>query len=51
MRDALLREEEIDEAEFKNLINKIAHKGVETEGVMRREVAQLERQTGREFNL
>ncbi|MDM8542045.1 AAA family ATPase [Desulfococcaceae bacterium HSG9] len=51
MRDALLKNEDIDEAEFKNLINKIAHKGVETEGVMRREVAQLERQTGREFNL
>ena len=51
MRDSILRDEEINEIEFKNLVNKIALKGVETEGVMRREISQLERQTGREFNL
>jgi len=51
MRNALLRDEKIDETELKSLIKKIAHKGVETKGVMRREVSQLVRQTGREFNL
>lgn len=51
IRDQILQNESIDEAEFINLVRKIAAKGVEPQGVMRREINQLERQTDREFNL
>ncbi|MCP4109648.1 MAG: AAA family ATPase [Desulfobacteraceae bacterium] len=51
MRDAVLRNEEIDENKFKKTVLKIAGKGLETEGVIRREIRQLERQTGKKFDL
>ncbi len=51
MRDAVLRNEEIDENRFRKTVLKIAGKGLETEGVIRREIRQLERQTGKNFDL
>ncbi|MCP4348822.1 MAG: AAA family ATPase [Desulfobacterales bacterium] len=51
MRDAVLRNEAIDENRFKKTVLKIAGKGLETEGVIRREIRQLERQTGKSFDL
>ncbi|MDM8552699.1 AAA family ATPase [Desulfobacterales bacterium HSG2] len=43
MRDAVMKEEKVDEEEFKKLVLKLAGKGVEIEEVMRREIMQLER--------
>ncbi len=51
MRDAVMKEENVDEEQFRTLILKLAEKGTEIEGVMRREVMQLERHTGRAFDL
>ncbi|RLC01348.1 MAG: hypothetical protein DRI57_31210 [Deltaproteobacteria bacterium] len=51
MRDAVMKEEMVDEEQFRKLVLKLAEKGTEIEGVMRREVMQLERHTGRAFDL
>jgi len=45
------RHEPIDETEFFNLVTEIANKGVELEGIMRREIQSLQRRTGRTFHL
>lgn len=42
---------EINEKQFKALIKEIASKGVELEGIMRRELRGLEQRTGKTFNL
>jgi len=41
----------IDEKKFKKLVLEIASKGVELEGIMRRELMTLKRRTGKTFNL
>ncbi len=51
MRDKILKQEKVDEKKFKRLIMKLAEKGIETEGVMRREIRDLERKTGKTFDL
>jgi predicted ATP-binding protein involved in virulence len=43
--------EKLNEAEFVNLVIDIAGKGVELEGIMRREIQSLERRTKKTFNL
>jgi len=51
MQKKIRRNETFNEAEFVNLVIDIANKGVELEGVMRREIQSLERRTKRTFNL
>jgi predicted ATP-binding protein involved in virulence len=51
MQKKMRYQEPINEAEFINLVIQIANKGVELEGVMRREIQSLERRTGKTFNL
>jgi predicted ATP-binding protein involved in virulence len=51
MRDAILRNEEIDEEKFKKTVLELAGKGLEIESVMRREIRQLERHTGKIFDI
>jgi hypothetical protein len=40
-----------DKEAFKNLVNDIASRGVELEGVMRREIQSLERRIGKGLDL
>lgn len=47
----LRKEEKIDEEEFKRLVVDIAGRGVELEGIMRREIMSLEKRIGRTFDL
>jgi len=51
MQKQIRRNETVNEAEFVNLVIDIASKGVELEGVMRREIQSLERRTRKTFNL
>jgi predicted ATP-binding protein involved in virulence len=51
MQKKMRRNETVNEEEFVNLVIDIANKGVELEGVMRREIQSLERRTGKTFNL
>jgi predicted ATP-binding protein involved in virulence len=51
MQKKIRRNETIHEEEFINLVIDIATKGVELEGVMRREIQSLERRTGKTFDL
>lgn len=51
MQKKIRRNETINEEEFFNLVIEIANKGVELEGVMRREIQSLERRTGKTFDL
>ncbi|RKZ56507.1 MAG: hypothetical protein DRR08_21565 [Candidatus Parabeggiatoa sp. nov. 2] len=51
MQRQIRRNETVNEAEFVNLVIEIANKGVELEGVMRREIQSLERRTGKTFDL
>jgi hypothetical protein len=51
IKTALLKKEPVDEAQFKDLIEELVSKGVEVEGVLRREIRDLERHLGREFGL
>jgi predicted ATP-binding protein involved in virulence len=51
MQKKIRRDEPIDEQEWINLVINIANKGVELEGIMRREIQNLERRTGKTFNL
>jgi formylglycine-generating enzyme required for sulfatase activity/predicted ATP-binding protein involved in virulence len=48
-RDTILNNKDIDEQKFKNIVLKIAGRGLETESMMRREIKQLERQTGKKL--
>ncbi|MEK8017858.1 MAG: AAA family ATPase [Candidatus Parabeggiatoa sp.] len=51
MQKKMRGHETINEEEFVNLVIDIANKGVELEGVMRREIQSLERRTKKTFNL
>jgi hypothetical protein len=51
MQRQIRRNETVNEAEFVNLVIEIANKGVELEGVMRREIQSLERRIGKTFEL
>ncbi|HAO21354.1 MAG TPA: hypothetical protein DCQ37_13325, partial [Desulfobacteraceae bacterium] len=51
MRDKILKQEKVDEKKFKRLAEELVQKGVEIEGVMRREIRDLERRTGKTFDL
>jgi predicted ATP-binding protein involved in virulence len=51
MQRRIRRNETVNEAEFVNLVIEIANKGVELEGVMRREIQSLERRIGKTFEL
>ena len=51
MQMAICESRPFDEQAFKALVIEIAHKGVELEGVMRREMQSLERRTGKDFEL
>jgi predicted ATP-binding protein involved in virulence len=51
MVNAVEQKQDFDEVAFEALVIDIASRGVELEGVMRREVQSLERATGRSFNL
>jgi predicted ATP-binding protein involved in virulence len=48
---AIMKGEVVDEDGFKDLVTEIAKRGVELEGVMRREIYTLEQETGRDFSL
>jgi predicted ATP-binding protein involved in virulence len=51
MANALRDNKPIDEKKFKKLVLEIASKGVELEGIMRRELMTLKRRTGKTFDL
>lgn len=51
IKNKLLRNEEIDHKDFRRIVHSLAKKGVEIEGVMRREIHDLERRTGKELGL
>lgn len=51
MANALRDNKSIDEKKFKKLVLEIACKGVELEGIMRRELMTLKRRTGKTFDL
>ena len=51
MKSAIRRNQEIDLDKFVELVLDIASGGVELEGVMRREIQDLERRTGKNFGL
>ncbi|RKZ77722.1 MAG: hypothetical protein DRR16_29115, partial [Candidatus Parabeggiatoa sp. nov. 3] len=51
MQKKIRHHETINEEAFVNLVIEIANKGLELEGVMRREIQSLERRTGKTFNL
>jgi len=51
MRDKILKQEKVDEKKFKRLVEELVQKGVEIDGVMRRELRDLERRTGKTFDL
>lgn len=51
MRDALMEDGNVDEEQFKELVLKLAEKGTEIQGIMRREIMQLKCHTGRTFDL
>jgi len=51
MRDKILKQEKVDEKKFKRLAEELVQKCVEIEGVMRREIRDLERRTGKTFDL
>lgn len=51
LQSAIVQNQPFDEAAFKQLVLEIADRGLELEGVMRREIQSLQRRTGREFNL
>jgi hypothetical protein len=51
MANALRDNKPIDEKKFKKLVLEIASKGVELEGIMRRELRSLEQRTGKTFDL
>ncbi|MDM8557403.1 AAA family ATPase [Candidatus Parabeggiatoa sp. HSG14] len=51
MQKKIRRNETVNEEEFVNLVIDIARKGIELEGVMRREIQSLERRIGKTFSL
>lgn len=51
MANAIRDNKKIDEDKFKQLVMEIAGKGVELEGIMRRELMNLQRRTGKTFDL
>ena len=51
MANALRDNKPIDEKKFEKLVYEIAGKGVELEGIMRRELRSLEQRTGKTFDL
>jgi len=51
MQDAIRDNREVDMKKFEDLVMAIAGKGVELEGIMRREIMGLEQRTGKSFGL
>ncbi|MCU0286540.1 MAG: AAA family ATPase [Acidobacteria bacterium] len=51
MQDAIRDNQSVDMEKFHELISTIASKGVELEGIMRREIMNLEQRIGKSFNL
>jgi hypothetical protein len=51
MANALRDKKKIDEDKFKQAVMDIASRGVELEGIMRRELMSLQRRTGKTFGL
>jgi hypothetical protein len=51
LRNKIIRGESVDLQVFKDLILELSSKGVEVEGVVRRELRQLEKITNQEFVL
>ena len=51
IQKAIRLNQDFKEEEFKDLVIEIAEKGVELEGVMRREIRSLELRTGKDFEL
>jgi hypothetical protein len=51
MANALRDNKPIDEKKFEKLVYEIAGKGVELEGIMRRELRSLEQRTGKTFDI
>jgi predicted ATP-binding protein involved in virulence len=51
MANAVRDNKKINEKKFKRLVMEIAGKGVELEGIMRRELMNLQRRTGKTFDL
>ncbi len=51
MKNAFLRNEVVDGEKFRQLVEELSKKGVEVAGVIRREIRDLERRTGKIFEL
>jgi len=51
MQDAIRANQDVDMKKFEDLVMVIAGKGVELEGIMRREIMSLEQRTGKSFGL
>ncbi len=47
IKNKILRNDDINEKDFKRIVSRLAERGIEIEGVIRREIHDLERRTGK----